>query len=164
MRRPYPTPRASRRVGVQQRFAPNSICFGCGPANPQGLHLASEEDPEGGLATSFAPQAHHTAFEGFVSGGILSVLLDCHCNWTAAMELMRARGIEGPAPTVTAELAVKMRRPTPLQPLTVRSRVAELLEDRAWIEGSVHAGDVVTATARGLFVMVRPGHPAYSRW
>ena len=151
-------------VSIQQTYAPHSICFGCGPANPGGLHIASEEQPDGSLVTHFTPQAHHTAFEGFVSGGLLSVLLDCHCNWPAAMALKRAKGTEKPPPTVTAELAVKYRKPTPLQALTLRAHAVEVLENRAWVEGSVGVGDDVTATARGLFAIVKPGHPAHDRW
>ena len=154
---------AARLVGVQQRYAPRSICFGCGTANPGGLHIASEELEDGSLVTVFTPQPHHTAFEGFVSGGLLSVVLDCHCNWTAAMALMRAKRMKKPPPTVTAELAVKYRRPTPLGKLTLRAK-AQTLEDPATVEGTVNVGDAMTATAHGLFVIVKPGHPAYDRW
>jgi hypothetical protein len=81
------------------------------------------------------------------------------------MALRRRKGLEVPPSTVTAELAVTMRKPTPLVPLMIRSRVADLLEDRAWIEGTVGPGHDITATARGLFVIVKPGHPAaHGRW
>jgi acyl-coenzyme A thioesterase PaaI-like protein len=150
-------------VSVQDRFAPTSTCFGCGPANAQGLHLKSEEEGAG-LVLRFDPLPHHQAFEGYVSGGILSVLLDCHCNWTGTIALMNAGGLEKPPATVTAELAVKMRKPTPLAPLFVKAKAVELKEDRVWVEGEVISGETQTATARGLFVAVKEGHPAYHRW
>ena len=35
---------------------------------------------------------------------------------------------------------------------------------RVTVEGELEAGGRVTATCRGLFVAVEPGHPAYHRW
>lgn len=153
--------------GVQERYAPKSICFGCGPANVNGLRIASVEDEGGRLLARFTPADHHHAFPGVVSGGILATLLDCHANWTAAMALMRAGRLDNPPPTVTAEIAVKMRKPTPLQELLIRAKPLEVKEDRCWVEASISPSndpDLVTATARGLFVAVKPGHPAYHRW
>jgi acyl-coenzyme A thioesterase PaaI-like protein len=150
-------------VAVQDRFAPNSTCFGCGPANPGGLHIKSDEEGEW-LVSHFDPLPHHQAFEGDVSGGILSVLLDCHCNWTGTIALMKAKTLEQPPPTVTAELTVRMRKPTPLGPLVVRAKAVEVKEDRVWVEGELVSGEVITATGRGLFVSVKEGHPAFHRW
>ncbi|HLF05957.1 MAG TPA: PaaI family thioesterase [Thermoplasmata archaeon] len=150
-------------VAVQDRYAPNSTCFGCGPANPGGLHIKSDADGDG-LVSLFDPLPHHQAFEGYISGGILSVLLDCHCNWTGTIALMKSRGLEKPPPTVTAELSVKMRKPTPLASLVVKAKPVEVKEDRVWVEGEVFCGDLLTASGRGLFVAVKEGHPAFNRW
>jgi acyl-coenzyme A thioesterase PaaI-like protein len=150
-------------TSVQERFAPDSTCFGCGPANPGGLHVKSEEEGDG-LVCRFTPQPQHQAFEGFVSGGILAALLDCHCNWTGTIALMKARGVASPPPTVTAELSIRMRKPTPLGPLVLRARSTEIKEDRVTVEGEVLSSDVVTVSARGLFVAVKEGHPAFHRW
>ncbi len=149
---------------VQAIYAPRGRCFGCGPANPQGLHLESRPEGEGLVAT-FRPQPHHEAFEGVLNGGIIGALLDCHSNWTAALALMRAAGASAPPSTVTAEFHVKMRRPTPTaEPLTVRARPVDLKGDRAVIEATIESGGAITATCRGTFVAVGPGHPAYGRW
>ena len=93
---------------VQERHAPNSICFGCGPANEEGLRIRSFPI-EGGLEMTFETSAHHQAFPGMINGGIIGTLLDCHGNWTAAMAIMADRGEEEAPCTVTARYTVKLR-------------------------------------------------------
>jgi acyl-coenzyme A thioesterase PaaI-like protein len=152
------------RPCVQERYAPRNRCFGCGPSNPSGLHVRSFEDREG-LCAEWAPQSHHEAFDGVVSGGILGTLLDCHSNWTAAIHLMKAAGREAPPCTVTAEFHVRLLRVTPSSgPLRLRARVVDSGVDRATVEASVEAAGKTTATCRGVFVAVREGHPAFHRW
>jgi acyl-coenzyme A thioesterase PaaI-like protein len=149
---------------LQERYAPRSICFGCGPANTRGLHIRSFPDGEG-LVSVWTPEPHHQAFEGAVAGGIIGALFDCHCNWTAAYHLMTSSGATAPPPTVTADYAVRFKRPTSASgPLTFRSRVVEASADRATVDGTVETDGVVCATCRGTFVAVKPGHPAYHRW
>jgi acyl-coenzyme A thioesterase PaaI-like protein len=149
---------------VQERYAPQNACFGCGPANPKGLRIRSFRDGDE-LTAIFKPEKHHEAFENVVSGGIIGTLLDCHSNWCAAMHLMEKQGADAPPCTVTAEFAVKLLRPTPSTgPLTLRARVVESTEDRAVVEASLEADGKVCDTCRGVFVAVKPGHPAYHRW
>ncbi len=149
---------------VQDRYAPSSICFGCGPANEEGLRIKSFRDAEG-LRMAFQPQAQHQAFPGVINGGIIGALLDCHGNWTAAITIMDRLGLEQPLCTVTAQYEVKLRRPTPFGPaLEVRSRVLVLEDDRAEIMLELKADGETCATGRGLFVAVREGHPAWHRW
>jgi acyl-coenzyme A thioesterase PaaI-like protein len=78
---------------------------------------------------------------------------------------MQQRGEASVPCTVTAEYAVKLRRPIPTDaPVQLPARVVESGEDRAWVEASLEAGGKVCATCRGLFVAVAPGHPAFHRW
>ena len=151
-------------VSLQRRYAPDSRCFGCGPANERGLRIESRL--EGGeTIADWTPESHHEAFEGVLNGGIIGTLLDCHSNWTAAMHLMAARSADRPPACVTAEYAVRMRRPTPSdRPLLLRARVVEASADRATVEAELSSGGEVSATCRGTFVAVRPGHPAWERW
>ncbi len=149
---------------LQERYAPDNRCFGCGPANDKGLRIRSFEEGDEVVA-DFRPEPHHLAFEGVVNGGICGTLLDCHSNWTAAHHLMRKSGRDELPCTVTAEFAVKLRRPTPLDAtLRLRARVVESSDDRAVVEASIEAQGQVTATCRGVFVAVKEGHPAYHRW
>jgi len=150
----------ARDVSVQEQHAPADVCYGCGPANPKGLHIRSF--PEGdGLVCDWLPEPHHTAFPGILNGGVIGTLLDCHCNWTAAVHLMQLSDLDEAPCTVTAEYAIRLKRPTPMGPVRLFARVVESRGDRAVVEGELTASGALCATCRGTFVAVRPGHPAY---
>jgi len=151
---------------LQEIYAPTSTCFGCGPANDQGLRIRSLPAPSGDEVTcDWVPAPFHEAFPGMLNGGIIGSLLDCHCNWTAAYHLMKATGADKPPCTVTADYTIVLKRPTPTPgPVHLVARVSEAKEDRCVVEGTLTAGGKVTATCRGTFVAVKPGHPAYHRW
>jgi acyl-coenzyme A thioesterase PaaI-like protein len=149
---------------LQETFAPNNQCFGCGPANAQGLRIRSFEEGDE-LVCDWTPQPHHVAFEGIVNGGIIGSILDCHSNWTAAVHLLKKTGVADLPATVTSDFHVTLKRPTPMGvPLHLRAHVVESSEDRAVVEATVEANGKVTATCRGTFVAVKEGHPAYFRW
>jgi acyl-coenzyme A thioesterase PaaI-like protein len=156
-----------RGPSLQQRFAPHSRCFGCGPANEHGLRLESRPSPVAAdeVVADWSASAHHEAFDGILNGGIIGALLDCHSNWTAAWYLMGRRGAEAPPVCVTAEYAVKLLRPTPTdRRVRVTARVVEATDDRATVEATMEADGRVCATCRGTFIAVRSGHPAYGSW
>jgi len=100
-----------------------------------------------------------------VNGGIIGALLDCHSNWAATTALMHAQGLSSPPCTVTSDFAVTLKRPTPLGPeLVLWAKAVDIQGDRATVEATITAEGKVTATCRGTFVAVKPGHPAYHRW
>jgi acyl-coenzyme A thioesterase PaaI-like protein len=148
---------------LQDRYAPDNICFGCGPANDKGLRIKSHVQGDVVVA-HYDPEPHQQAFPGMLNGGIIGTLLDCHSNWAAAYFLMRARGASAPPCTVTADFHVKLKRPTPMSRVELRATVSEITDDRAVIEATLEAGGKITATCRGTFVAVTEGHPAYHRW
>ena len=149
---------------LQDQFAPNLICFGCGPANPNGLQIKSFVKGDHVVAR-FEPDSHHQAFQGMVNGGVIGALLDCHMNWTACWHLMGKNGLDKPPCTVTAEYRVVFQAPTPSdQPLHLESWVIESTERKAIVEAKIAALETVTARGYGTFVAVKPGHPAYHRW
>ena len=151
-------------TALQDRYAPENRCFGCGPANEKGLRLKSIVRGDEVLC-DWTPETHHEAFGGMLNGGICGTLFDCHSNWTAAWHLMNANGLDEPLCTVTAEFHVKLRRPTPTDgPVHLVARVVESSENRAVIEATLEATGQVTCTCRGVFVAVKAGHPAYHRW
>ncbi len=156
----------------QDRFAPHSICYGCGPANPDGLQIKShwEGTPDNGaFVMTFDPIAAHQAFPGVLNGGILGALLDCHSNWCAATAIMHHHKWDRPDCTVTADFHVKLKRPTPYpgrltvkaRPISIDDRVCKV-EAEVWAE--VKGEQKITATCTGTFVAVTEGHPAYHRW
>jgi len=149
---------------LQETYAPRNRCFGCGPANEKGLRIRSFVEGDE-LVCEWTPEPHHQAFEGILNGGICGALLDCHSNWAATHHLMKAAGSPPPPCTVTAELHLTLKSPTPMDaPLHLRARVVESGSDRAVVEATLEARGKVTATCRGTFVAVREGHPAYHRW
>jgi acyl-coenzyme A thioesterase PaaI-like protein len=151
-------------LSLQEKYAPNNACFGCGPANAHGLRIRSF--PAGdAVVAEWNPEQKYEAFPGVLNGGIIGSLLDCHCNWTAAYHLMKQAGQDHPPCTVTANYAIKLLRPTPTDgPVQLSATVAESTADRATIDGTLSAGGQVCATCRGTFVAVTEGHPAFHRW
>lgn len=150
---------------LQQRYAPKGTCFGCGPANELGLRIASFEQPDGTVVTEWQARPEHEAFDGYVNGGILGTLIDCHSNWTAVAALLeRDGGHEAPS-SVTAELSVRFRKPTPSnRPLRLVGHVVEMAFDKVTVETTVESDGVATARGRATFVVVKQEHPAFGRW
>ena len=158
---------STRKQSVQERFAPEGTCYGCGPANPKGLRIRSfpaPDEPEN-LICDWTPEAHHAAYETFLSGGVIGAIFDCHMNWTATWHLLRRDRLDAPPCTVTGELQVKFKRPTPMdEPLRLEARVAKSTRSRVEIEATLTSHGQLTATGSGIFIAVKPGHPAYHRW
>ena len=149
---------------LQDRYAPRSICFGCGPANEKGLHIKSRVEGDEVVA-DWMPSPEHHAFDDMLNGGIAGALLDCHCNWAATWHLMQKHGLASPPCTVTAEYSLRFRRPTPMStPVRLVARVVESGEDRATVEGAIESKGEKTVLFRGTFVAVKEGHPAFHRW
>jgi len=148
---------------LQERYAPLSVCFGCGPANEQGLRIRSVVEGDSVVAR-WTPRPYHHAFGEFLSGGIISTVLDCHSNWTGAYSLMVMAGAEAPPPTVTACIFVEFLKPTMVAALLLEARAKEVTGRKVVVESTLKAGGVVTATLRGTFVSVGPDHPAARRW
>jgi len=148
---------------IQETWAPQNRCFGCGPANGKGLRIRSFREGDE-FVCDWTPEPHHAAFDNVLNGGIIGALLDCHSNWAATMVLMERNESAAPPCTVTSDFHVVLKRPTPMAPLRVRARVVEVTGDRAVVEASIESNGKVTDTCRGTFVAVKEGHPAYHRW
>ena len=150
---------------LQERYAPEGRCFGCGPRNEHGLRIRSFPAGDGAVVAEWQPRHEHEAFGGYVNGGILGTLIDCHSNWTAIATLMAAGWATEAPSTVTAELSVRFRRPTPSdRALRLIGRPVEVAPDRVAVETEVEVDGVVTARGRAIFVPVGKDHPAYGRW
>jgi acyl-coenzyme A thioesterase PaaI-like protein len=107
-----------------------SYCFGCGCLNEAGHQLKTYWENEGTVA-HFTPRPEHMAIPGYVYGGLLASLIDCHGTGTAAAASYRMAGRDpGTEPAfrfVTGSLHVDFLKPTPLGPLlTLRGEVAEM--------------------------------------
>jgi acyl-coenzyme A thioesterase PaaI-like protein len=123
-------------------------CYGCGRLNTHGLHVRTFWDGEETVAR-FTPRPEHMAMPGFVYGGLLASLIDCHAMGTASAAALRAEGKgigEAPSPRfVTAALNVSYLKPTPLGiELELRARVVEATPRKTVMAVSVIAGGTVT--------------------
>ena len=150
---------------LQARYAPEGRCFGCGPRNIDGLRIRSYLAGDGTVVATWQARPEHQAFDGYVNGGIIGTLIDCHSNWTAIAALLERQGGEVAPSTVTSEISVQFKRPTPSdQPLRLFGKAVEVRDDRVTVETTVQVDDTVTATGRATFVVVKQGHPAFNRW
>jgi uncharacterized protein (TIGR00369 family) len=130
-----------------------SRCYGCGRLNPDGLQLKSRRDGEE-MVARFRPRPEHTSMPGFVYGGLLASLVDCHGMAVATDAAFRARPEEGIERFVTAALEVTYVRPTPLGvELEIRGKIEELGERKAVVSARILAGGV--ECVRGRVVGVR---------
>lgn len=135
-----------------------SHCYGCGTLNPKGLKIKSYWDGEETVAV-FQPRPYHTAFPGYVYGGLIASLIDCHSTATAAAAACRAQGIEmSPEKTiryVTASLHVDYLKPTPISgPLSLRARVSEIKDRKVVVETDLIADGKVCAKGRVVAVQM----------
>ena len=140
------------------------MCYGCGPANPTASTCAASRSGDE-LVADWQPAARLEAFAGVLNGGICGLVLDCHANWAATLALMRASGADGRrrrSRRATRSSCCARRRPT--DPCGCAARVRSIEGRRAVAEAEIVAGHEVTATFRGTFVAVGPGHPAFHRW
>ncbi len=133
-----------------------SYCYGCGRLNAHGLHVKTEWRDGEGVAT-FHPKPYHIALPGFVYGGLIASLADCHAIATAAGASMVAAGlVPGRDQTprfVTASLQVDFLRPTPLGPaLLLRARPVEVKERKVVVELTVSADGEDCARAKVIAV------------
>jgi acyl-coenzyme A thioesterase PaaI-like protein len=131
-------------------------CYGCGRLNTHGLHVKSEWLGDEAIAR-FQPAPHHIALPGFVYGGLIASLMDCHAMATAAAASMTAAGASpGVDPTprfVTASLQVDFLRPTPLGPeLLLRAHPTNVGERKVTVDVTLLAGDIECAKGRVIAV------------
>ncbi|HSL19845.1 MAG TPA: PaaI family thioesterase [Methylomirabilota bacterium] len=141
-----------------QDFYPDDLshCYGCGRLNPRGYQLKTRWDGDETVSV-FTPRPEHTAIPGYVYGGLIASLVDCHGTGTAAAAAYRAAGREpGTEPAfrfVTASLNVRYLKPTPMGvPLEVRGRVEEIKGRKVVVSATVSAAGEVCATGEVVAV------------
>ena len=135
-------------------------CYGCGRLNLTGLQLKTRwnKDAPDETVTRFTPRAEHTAMPGFVYGGLVASIIDCHGTGSAAGAMMKTEGQQlgdGDAPRfVTASLKVDYLKPTPNdKELVARGKIREVKGRKVIVDAELWAGDVMTA--KGEIVAVR---------
>jgi acyl-coenzyme A thioesterase PaaI-like protein len=134
-----------------------SHCYGCGRLNRKGLQIKSRWEGDEAVAV-FQPKPYHTALPGYVYGGLLASLIDCHCTGTASAAAYRAQAREmGTEPSLrflTASLRVDYLKPTPLVPLEIRARVKEIKGRKVVVEATLSACGEVCVRGEVIAVQV----------
>ncbi|UUO22628.1 PaaI family thioesterase [Colwellia sp. M166] len=144
-----------------------SHCYGCGKNNHDGHQLKSYWHTEQGKLSEqvaeqtiahFMPEPCHTAIPGFVYGGLIASLIDCHGTGSAAaMAYRQAERAMGTLPAlrfVTAALNVSYLAPTPMGvELELIGRFIEVKAKKVVVEIIVSANKVVCA--KGTVVAVK---------
>ena len=140
-----------------QDYYPENVahCYGCGSLNAHGHQIKTFWDGDE-TVTRFTPAPYHTAIPGFVYGGLIASLIDCHSTGAAAAAMYRAEGREmdsqPPLRFVTGSLNVKYLKPTPMGPLEIRGRVREITARKVVVESTLYADGVATVTGEVVAV------------
>jgi acyl-coenzyme A thioesterase PaaI-like protein len=169
---------------VQDFYPQNmSYCYGCGRLNEAGLHIQSFWTGTEGLCR-FTPRPEHMAIPGYVYGGLIASLIDCHGTGTAAAAAYHheQRSLDSlPANRfLTASLQVDYLLPTPLgielelraRPIEVKTRPDKkgvervrkvTLEVDLLAQGKICArGHIVTVQAPAHLISSATNPPAHS--
>lgn len=132
-------------------------CYGCGRMNEHGHHFRTGWNGEKTI-TIYKPKKEHMALPGFVYGGLIGSIVDCHGTGSAALYLLRKNGNEPgdgaePPRFVTASLHVDFLKPTPHGiELKAIGTVREIHPKKYRVETEVYAGE--TLCAKGEVVAV----------
>ncbi len=146
-----------------QDYYPDDVahCYGCGKLNENGHQIKTFWNGDETI-TKFTPKDYHMAIPGYVYGGLIASLIDCHGTGTAALAAYRAEKRKPDSlPTlrfVTASLQVDYLKPTPLGvELVLKGKVLELKGKKVVSEIIVSANGEITAQGKVVAVQM-PGN------
>ena len=134
-------------------------CYGCGALNARGLQIKSRWQG-GELVCSWRPGPQHIGHPGYVFGGTIASVVDCHAVWTALAWHCRDNGHDlaaGPPAQafVTASLSISFLKPArSAQPLELRASVREVSGRKYAVTCTVESARQVCAQAEVLVVAV----------
>jgi acyl-coenzyme A thioesterase PaaI-like protein len=147
---------AEPELSIQETYYPDITCFGCGHANHKGLKLRSYER-DGIVVASFRPWPEHDNGGGFLNGGIIATLLDCHGGAAVLLESQRRGHGTGGLSYVTAKIDVAYLRPTPLaEQLELTAELVEASDDAITVQSQIHFDGKPRATGTALWKRFRP--------
>jgi len=143
-----------------QDFYPDDVahCYGCGRLNEHGYQIKSFWEGDETVA-HFTPKEYHTAIPGFVYGGLIASLIDCHGTGSAALAAYQAENREPDSlPAfrfVTASLQVDYLKPTPLGiELELRGKIIEVKGRKVISEITVSLNGEITARGKVVAVQI----------
>ena len=135
-----------------------SLCYGCGKNNEHGLQIKSYWDGDETYAI-FNPKPYHTAMKGYVYGGLIASLIDCHGTGTASAAMYKKEGREMDTEPafrfVTASLHVDFLKPTPIDgSLEIRGKIEEMTDRKVVVSGTVSVNGKVCAKGKVVAVLM----------
>lgn len=145
--------------GIQDMYPEGyNVCFGCGSKNENGYQIKTVWDGDE-TVTRFIPQKEHTSIPGFVYGGLLASLIDCHGTGSAALARLREDGKDlgdGLAERfVTGTLTVKYLKPTPIDTeLEIRGIIREIKGRKITVEARLMANGEVCVTGEIIAIQL----------
>lgn len=157
---PDPAPRENDDGRPLQDVIP-AHCFGCGALNERGLRIKSRWEGDD-FVCRWQPQPEHIGYPGYVYGGTIASVVDCHAIWAAVAQRCRDTGHDlrrdGPTPWsyVTGRLTISYLQPALIDtPLELRARVVDAGERKSVVECRVLQGDATCASAELVAVRVK---------
>ncbi len=149
----------SKKLAVQDFYPENlAHCYGCGRLNDDGLQIKTVADGNE-TVTKFTPRKYHTAIPGYVYGGLIASLIDCHGTGSAAIFAYqnenRNYDSDPPFRFVTASLKVNYLKPTPIDAeLELRGKLKELKGKKVVVDISLSANGNTCATGEVVAVQM----------
>ena len=145
---------------IQDDYAEDfAWCYGCGRLNKEGHKFRTGWNGQETI-TWYTPKIEHTAIPGFVYGGLIASLVDCHGTGSASLALHRKNGFEPgsgeePPRFVTASLHVDYLKPTP-QGIALKAigEIEEIHPKKFKVPTKVYAGETLCATGEILAVVM----------
>lgn len=145
--------------GIQDYYPDHfAQCYGCGRLNEHGHQLKTIFEGDE-TVSRFVPKEYHTAIPGFVYGGLLASLIDCHGTGSAALALAKEKGIElseyNAPRCVTASLQVNYKKPTPIDSeIEIRGKIKEVKGRKVVVEAELISKGEVCVTGEIIAVQV----------
>lgn len=138
-----------------------SYCYGCGRLNEHGHQIQSFWDGDETICI-FQPKPYHTSIPGYVYGGLIASLIDCHSTGSAAAAAYRAEGraldSEPALRFLTASLHVDYLKPTPIDvPLEIRATIKEVKGRKVIVQSTLSANGIICARGEVVAVQI-PDH------
>jgi len=138
-------------------------CYGCGALNQHGLQIKSFPDGDA-LVCRWRPRPFEIGYPGFVYGGTIASVIDCHSIWTAGEHYRRQVGHELGMPAdwafVTGNLNVSYLKPAAIdKDLELRAHVVEAGERKIVVACTVSQDGVECAKAQLTAVRVSTKQP-----
>lgn len=124
-----------------------SHCYGCGIKNEFGHKLKTYWEGDETIS-KFKPKPYHTAVPGFVYGGLIASLIDCHSTGTGSAALYKEHNLsEKNYPRcVTASLKVDYLKPTPIDcELILLGRIVEITNKKVRVLTDLYAKGEICA-------------------